>query len=245
MKKIVAIFLMLLLMLSFVGCDSAKIEVGAENGVAYFHVSTIVPKMILKGETEIEIEDKTFFGKLTAAIVDKPTVDPVCECQPIYNVGIDKYTFGLHSHGITISYPMGKNIKGTNIFAVECTEEEISELLIILANIDSTSDVPVYPGLPDISEDPINGIEIYCWQDGGEWKCGGTEGTNRQKFDDEIRALQVVTIPKMKKILEKKGLTDCFHVILVDLSGDEVVYLDVEKNLTQIATLELQLGKAE
>ena len=140
---------------------------------------------------------------------------------------------------------MGKNIMGTNIFAVECTEEEISELLIILVNIDSTSDVPVYPGLPDISEDPINGIEIYCWQDGGEWKCGGTEGTNRQKFDDEIRALQVVTIPEMKRILEQKGLTDCFRVILVDLSGDEVVYLDVEENLTQIATLELQLGNAE
>ena len=104
---------------------------------------------------------------------------------------------------------------------------------------------PIYPGLPDISEAPMKGIEIYCWQDGGEWKCGGAEGTNRQKFDDEIRALQVVTIPQMKKILEKKGLTDCFHVILVDLSGDEVVYFDAEENLTQIATLELQLGKAE
>ena len=135
MKKIVAIFLTLLLMLSFMGCDTAKIEVGAENGVAYFHVSTIVPKMILKGDTEIEIEDKTFFGKLTAAIIDKPTVDPVCYCQPIYNVGIDKYTFGLHSHGITISSPMGKNIKGTNIFAVECTEEEINELFDILDSV--------------------------------------------------------------------------------------------------------------
>lgn len=104
---------------------------------------------------------------------------------------------------------------------------------------------PIYPELPDISKDPMKGIEIYCWQDGGEWKCGGTEGTNRQKFDDEIRALQVVTIPQMKKILEQKGLTDWFHVILVDLSGDKVVYLDVEENLTQIATLEMQLGKAE
>ena len=65
------------------------------------------------------------------------------------------------------------------------------------------------------------------------------------KTDEEIRALQVVTIPQMKKILEQKGLTDCFHVILVDLSSDEVVYLDVEENLTQIATLEMQLGKAE
>ena len=104
---------------------------------------------------------------------------------------------------------------------------------------------PIYPGLPDISEDPMKGIEIYCFKDGGEWKCGGTVGTNRQKFDDEIRALQVVTIPEMKRILEQKGLTDCFSVILVDLSGDKVVYLDVEKNLTQIATLEMQLGKAE
>ena len=135
MKKIVAIFLMFFLMLSFVGCDTAKIEVGAENGVAYFHVSTIVPKMVLKGETEIEIEDKTFFGKLTAAIIDKPTVDPVCDCQPIYNVGIDKYTFGLHTHGITISSPMGKNLKGINIFAVECTEEEINELFDILDSV--------------------------------------------------------------------------------------------------------------
>ena len=104
---------------------------------------------------------------------------------------------------------------------------------------------PIYPGLPDISEDPMKGIEIYCWQDGDEWKCGGTVGTNRMKTDEEIRALQVVTIPQMKRILEKKGLTDCFHVMLVDLSGDEVVYLDVEENLTQIATLEMQLGKAE
>ena len=109
----------------------------------------------------------------------------------------------------------------------------------------SACSTPIYPGLPDISEDPMKGIEIYCWQDGGEWKCGGAVGTNRLKFDEEIHALQVVTIPEMKRILEKKGLTDCFHVILVDLSGDEVVYLDVEENMMQIATLEMQLGRAE
>ena len=109
----------------------------------------------------------------------------------------------------------------------------------------SACSTSIYPGLPDISEDPMKGIEIYCWQDGDEWKCGGTEGTNRQKFDEEIRALQTVTIPEMKRILEQKGLTDCFHVLLVDLSGDEVVYLNVEENATQIAALEMQLGKAE
>ena len=109
----------------------------------------------------------------------------------------------------------------------------------------SACSTPVYPGLPDISEDPMKGIEIYCWQDNGEWECGGTVGTNRMKTDEEIRALQVVTIPQMKKILEQKGLTDCFVVILVDLSGNDVVYLDVEENITQIATFESQLGKAE
>ena len=109
----------------------------------------------------------------------------------------------------------------------------------------SACSAPIYPGLPDISEDPMKGIEIYCWLEGGEWKCGGTEGTNRMKTDEEIRALQVVTIPEMKRILGQKGLTDCFHVMLVDLSGNEVIYLDVEENLTQISTLEMQLGKAE
>ena len=104
---------------------------------------------------------------------------------------------------------------------------------------------PIYPGLPDISEDPMKGVEIYCWQDGGEWKCGGTVGTNRMKTDEEIRALQVVTIPEMKRILKRKGLTDCFSVILIDLSGDEVVYLDFEENMTQIAALEIELGRAE
>ena len=109
----------------------------------------------------------------------------------------------------------------------------------------SACSTPIYPRLPDISEDPMKGIEIYCWQEVDEWKCGGTVGTNRMKTDEEIRALQVVTIPQMKRILEQKGLTDCFHVMLVDLSGDEVVYLDVEENLTQIATLEMQLGKVK
>ena len=108
----------------------------------------------------------------------------------------------------------------------------------------SACSTPIYPGLPDVSEKPIKGVEIYCWQDDKEWKCGGTVGTNRLKCDEEIRSLQVVTIPQMKKILEQKGLTDCFVVRLVDLSGDEVVYLDIEENAAQIAMLELQLGRS-
>ena len=128
MKKLITLTLAVVAFLCcFVGCDTAKIEVGAENDIAYFHYSTATPKIVLKGETEIEIEDNSFFGKLRTAIEGKTAIDPICDCQPIYNVGIDKYTFGLHTHGITISSPMGKNIKGINIFAVECTEEETGD----------------------------------------------------------------------------------------------------------------------
>ncbi len=116
-------------------------------------------------------------------------------------------------------------------------------MLTLLALVSCS--IPIYPGLPDASEEPMKGIEIYCWQDGGEWKCGGTVGTNRLKFDEEIRSLQVVKISEMREILRQKGLSDCFRVILVDLSGDEIVYLDVEEYGMQIATLEMQLGKVE
>jgi hypothetical protein len=91
----------------------------------------------------------------------------------------------------------------------------------------------------------MKGVEVYCWQEEDEWKCGGTLGTNRLKFDEEIHSLQVVTIAQMKRILEQKGLTDCFHVILVDLSGDEVVYLNSEEYQEEIARLLLLLGAEE
>ena len=107
---------------------------------------------------------------------------------------------------------------------------------------------PIYPALPNANiegQQPMKGVEIYCWQEDGEWKCGGTLGTNRLKFDEEIRSLQVVTIPQMKRILEQKGLIDCFHVILVDLSGDEVVYLNSEEYQEEIARLLLLLGAEE
>lgn len=133
MKKLLALAIILVaISCCFIGCDTAKIEVGAENGGAYFNRGTLTPTIILKGESEIEIDDEYFFGDLVRAIEEKAAVDPVCECQPLYTVGIDKYTFALHSHGILISSPMGRNIKGVNIFAVECTEEEMNKLFDVL-----------------------------------------------------------------------------------------------------------------
>jgi len=91
----------------------------------------------------------------------------------------------------------------------------------------------------------MKGVEIYCWQEEDEWKCGGTLGTNRLKFDEEIRSLQVVTIPQMRRILEQKGLTSCFVVTIIDISGDEVVYLNSEEYQEESARLMLLLGAEE
>lgn len=133
MKKIIAICIIVALTcLSLVGCDSANIKVGVEDGTAYFHYSQTTPDIILKGENETRIEDPSFFGKLRAAIDKKTAVDDICNCDAIYNVRIDSYTFGLHTHGIMVSSPMGNNLKGVNVFTVECSEEEMNELFDIL-----------------------------------------------------------------------------------------------------------------
>jgi len=132
MKRLISFFLVLLIPLSFAGCNSAAIEVGTKDGVAYFRHSQSTPEIILAGKSETKIENEALLGKLIAAIDGKSAVNDFCNCETIYNIRIDKYHFGLHTHGISVTWPMGNNIKGVNIFTVECTEEEISELFAIL-----------------------------------------------------------------------------------------------------------------
>ena len=122
----------LLLIISLFACDSSKIDVGTENGVAYFHYSQNLPKIILSGETDKAVDNTDFFVKLRTAIDGKSAIDSVCNCEPLYVVRIDKYTFGLHTHGITVTYPAGRNIKAKIIFSVECSEEEMGEMIGIL-----------------------------------------------------------------------------------------------------------------
>ena len=134
MKRIVAIFLILLLMLSFVGCDTAKIEVGSKNGVVYFHYSNRTPKITVnKGNEKLPVEDPAFFEKLVNCIDGKPEQEtPTYYPEYIYTVEIGKYDFALHEKHIFIYSPLGRNIKGVEIIIVECTEEEISELVELL-----------------------------------------------------------------------------------------------------------------
>ena len=135
MKRFISVIFALLITFSFAGCNAANIEVGTKDGVAYFHHAQGAPEIILTGENEAKIEDEALLGKLIAAIDGKSAVNDFCNCEALYIIRIDKYYFGLHSHGISVTRPMGNNIKGVNIFTVECTEEEMRELFAILGSV--------------------------------------------------------------------------------------------------------------
>lgn len=56
-----------------------------------------------------------------------------------------------------------------------------------------------YPQYFELSD--FKGIEVYVWEENGKLYCGAMEGTNRTKTEDEIRALEPVSLSAMKKIL--------------------------------------------
>ena len=197
MKKIIAICVIVVLTcLSFASCDSANIAVGVEDGAAYFHYSQTTPDIILKGESETKIEGTSFFGKLRTAIDGKPAVEDVCNCEAIYNVRIEKYTFGLHTHGIMVSSPMGNNIKGINVFTVECSEEEMNELFGIIESVlgtgnmvsgempkDTTLEFWITEDVKD--QDWTQHDEIYGWMGAREFLGSGYKKTQDEDGSDQ------------------------------------------------------------
>ena len=53
--------------------------------------------------------------------------------------------------------------------------------------------------------DTFKGLEVYCWEDNGEWRCGLMSGTNRDKTNEEIAFIQneyPCRLNEMNKILK-------------------------------------------
>ena len=138
MKKIVLLLLTLTL-LSFIGCDSDKLDIGVKDGVAFFDCPQSMPQIVLSGEYETVIEDEAFLNALISAIDGKAAVEDMCDCKALYNIRIDKYNIGLHTHGISVTYPIGHNIKGLNFFTVDCTDEEMNALFEILTAVTNST----------------------------------------------------------------------------------------------------------
>ena len=77
--------------------------------------------------------DSALVEKLVNSIDGKPIPETVpFYPEYIYLVEIGKYDFALHEEHIIIYSPLGRNIKGQEIIEVECTKEEISELVELL-----------------------------------------------------------------------------------------------------------------
>ena len=137
MKKIFAIILISTILLSLSGCSLSSIEVGSKNGVVYFDYPNTTPKItVKKGNEKLPVDDPVFFEKLVNCIDGKPIPENVpFYPEYIYLVEIGKCDFALHEEHIIIYSPLGRNIKGQEIIEVECTKEEISELVELLDEV--------------------------------------------------------------------------------------------------------------
>lgn len=66
-----------------------------------------------------------------------------------------------------------------------------------------------YPEFFEVEGEPFKGIELYVWQMAENlYYCGLMFGTNRNKFDDEIFALQekALTVDETKTLLNEMGV---------------------------------------
>lgn len=132
MKKYIVVLIVSLIMISMVGCSSDRVDIGVEDGKAYFHDWGRTPEITLHGENDSVILNDLLFYKLMGLVNGKPIVEDLCNCEEKYNISIHEYALGLHTHGIVISAPVGRNKKETKVFSVECTKQEMNELFDIL-----------------------------------------------------------------------------------------------------------------
>ena len=136
MKKYFVLFLMMIITLSFYGCNTAENMIGTKNGVAYFNKTGNVSEIICTyysetqdEEIEVKLENAPFCDKIGEIIDGKPAGDDFCKCAGDYQVTIDnKYLFYLHEDKIVVFTDM-KDYTG---FTVECSAEETKELYEII-----------------------------------------------------------------------------------------------------------------
>ncbi len=137
MKKYILIFLILVITLSFYGCNTAKNMIGTRFGVVYFNESENISEITCSydsgtQEKEIKIDDATFVDKLRDAISGKRVGSDFCDCMGDYQVTIDdKYLFYLHPDRIVVY----TDLEERSGFTVECSEEEMKELYYIIESV--------------------------------------------------------------------------------------------------------------
>ncbi len=165
MKKVFLITLLVFALL-LIACDTNDFDADKKdgemlsdfklleekNGAIYFNYSENAPQMILKGESETEIKSEKFFDALSRAVDDKAIVKDVCNCEALYVIKVGSYTFGLHTHGISIYN--GDSIKSKDLIgSAQLKRDDMNHLFNLLkATIDGEqlSDVKLLEEKGDI-----------------------------------------------------------------------------------------------
>ena len=97
----------------------------------------------------------------------------------------------------------------TNNSSVEDIEKTQNVIFQIDTSVDMNEVKEKYPEFFEIEGEPFKGIELYVWQMAeNSYYCGLMFGTNRNKFDDEIFALQekALTVDETKALLSEMGV---------------------------------------
>ena len=148
MKKYSLFLLILVVALSFCGCNatknadsagdttSAEAVVGTEeliiteNGVTYLKDSAETLEITCSYYDDVErkefkIKDSAFYNKLKKVINGKEVCEYSCKCAGDYQVYLnDNYYLYLHPDRITVNIKLNEY----NVFTVECSEKEMKEL---------------------------------------------------------------------------------------------------------------------
>ena len=148
MKKYSLFLLILVVALSFCGCNatknadsagdttSAEAVVGTEeliiteNGVTYLKDSAETLEITCSYYDDVErkefkIKDSAFYNKLKKVINGKEVCEYSCKCAGDYQIGLnDNYSLHIHPDRITVNIKLNEY----NVFTVECSEEEMKEL---------------------------------------------------------------------------------------------------------------------
>ncbi len=103
--------------------------------------------------------------------------------------------------------------------------------LISCADTDLQQQFPEYYGL-----DTFKGLEVYVWQEDGEYLCGVMYGTNRGKEADEYDALKdnPATVEQMKEILSSYDLSDSGYTVLFLTENENGYNIEFNDKITAL-----------
>lgn len=212
MKKLIAAALVLLCILSMVGCDNRSMDkdLNKEAGTITFYSEPIKEAQNsvtpIAGQIRVELDEEQA-NRISAIIdnVDEWVDDHAVNRLAYYFDGEFEFADSEFAYYFTYEY----NVIYYDHYFAEITDEEmqiIKDTKIAITNEELQQKFPEYYGL-----NTAKGLEVYVWQTAEDtYYCGVLSGTNRVKTPEEISGLAAngATVEEMKIILSSCDISD-------------------------------------